>query len=887
MIRIALRALPVFLFVVIECITTIQAASKENSSFGPLQCNENLSSFACIDFSDLVLDLSNEVEIPCGQCVHMGGVTGDLEFKGGLNVVGRLHFPAGRETSLSITTPYLFVQGELTVDPESTIPAKAMVTIKLSGTDDVSFSRYDDPGDIHNMGKKPVAVVGGRFDVHAMPEACPSWLPLKDVRNANTEMVLPGQTAADCWAVGAEIAISGPRQQLQIVSITVNEDGDSILTFNTAINFDGTLEQDARFADEVALLSRNFKLTSVSDDEDFHGGHLIIYHTPAPVEQFLEGIQIEFFGQQGKVGRYPFHFHMSNSAEGSKISKNIVLNSHQRGFVVHGTHDVKLEENVAFGVHGICYMLEDGSEENNYFIRNIGMNIKIPDTVIDQESDSRPSTFWISNPHNHYIENVASGVEGLGFGYWMDLLPTVRGASLSSGLYDNVNPTTRPLLTFDGNVAKKCPFGFSTYPSSRYLPSGGMQIMKNWRLHSNQIGALVQGPRHIKLDGGVFGGNNIQVDFDRCEDCELVNADIIGRWKGIANFKGCRQTHGRWTTAGISLMKCDSPCSGMWAQHFANLTFSHFEDEGICTAAPIDVIHWKKGLFDIRKTWSNIQFDQISYPKRFPNMCELEKLGGTRTYGLYDEDGSFTETPGYLVTNLPELTTFPSQECEIFPDDCAALCPSTCLRSLIVTISYQKDEDIYLTLSDESNKEIVVASYDRNGDKSLFHLVLPAETQYIGYFSKSEVSFEGFSYIDGGGNCMKDLSLTIVDPPPPTLPPTKEHSFCLNSKNSGSLQTCKWLGLRKEMKRHQICTLSKYNRSCQGYEPASVVCDDICSSYPCRPDKKKKFIWKNKPVVKKNCTWLKGQNEKKKKKACSSNFSPSASKVCLTTCCED
>ena len=67
-----------------------------------------------------------------------------------------------------------------------------------------------------------------------------------------------------------------------------------------------------------------------------------------------------------------------------------------------------------FNVHnvGIGFMLEDGSEEENSFTRNIVMESKIPEKVLPQESDDRPSGFWISNPNNNYIENVASGIAG-------------------------------------------------------------------------------------------------------------------------------------------------------------------------------------------------------------------------------------------------------------------------------------------------------------------------------------------------------------------------------------------------------------------------------------------------------------------------------------------
>ncbi len=66
---------------------------------------------------------------------------------------------------------------------------------------------------------------------------------------------------------------------------------------------------------EVALLSRNIKLTSVagqsSDTNNFIGGHLaamVSSATAAPPTLQLVGVEIEKFGQ-GLVGRYPVHLH--------------------------------------------------------------------------------------------------------------------------------------------------------------------------------------------------------------------------------------------------------------------------------------------------------------------------------------------------------------------------------------------------------------------------------------------------------------------------------------------------------------------------------------------------------------------------------------------------
>src|SRR5690606_27206575 len=95
---------------------------------------------------------------------------------------------------------------------------------------------------------------------------------------------------------------------------------------------------------------------------------------------------------------------------------------------------------------GHCFFLEDGIETGNQFVRNLGIQTKChtskpcvptilaaagemehyddrnairqngqrsPDVLIP--SDNTVTTFWITNPANRYVENVAGGSDGNGF----------------------------------------------------------------------------------------------------------------------------------------------------------------------------------------------------------------------------------------------------------------------------------------------------------------------------------------------------------------------------------------------------------------------------------------------------------------------------------------
>eukprot|EP00756_Hemistasia_phaeocysticola_P061756 Hpha_TRINITY_DN5169_c0_g2::TRINITY_DN5169_c0_g2_i1::g.193063::m.193063 len=152
-----------------------------SGSFMPLSCNADLSNAACTVWSSKSFDLSSTVTVPCGECVTVD-VAGDLNLAAGLNVVGKLVFPSTRST-LTITTPFIFVQGELVVEElvSPVIPSPdSKLRVKLVGTDGVTLTTH--PLQSHmkcasgcSVGKKPIVVAGGSLNVNGMPDTCPTW----------------------------------------------------------------------------------------------------------------------------------------------------------------------------------------------------------------------------------------------------------------------------------------------------------------------------------------------------------------------------------------------------------------------------------------------------------------------------------------------------------------------------------------------------------------------------------------------------------------------------------------------------------------------------------------------------------------------------------------
>jgi hypothetical protein len=69
--------------------------------------------------------------------------------------------------------------------------------------------------------------------------------------------------------------------------------------------------------------------------------------------------------QRGFIGRYPLHFHKMGDCPECEFLGNAVVNSQQRGIVIHSTHRSTVMRNVVFGVKGAFIYVEEGVEIGN------------------------------------------------------------------------------------------------------------------------------------------------------------------------------------------------------------------------------------------------------------------------------------------------------------------------------------------------------------------------------------------------------------------------------------------------------------------------------------------------------------------------------------------
>jgi hypothetical protein len=159
--------------------------------FTPLSCNPvDANDWNCTPwpFGQASAD---DVKVPCGTCYTMGAYTAGetIDIEGTLNIEGKLDFPDG--TKLSLVAKGIFVQGELTMKSTKIVDGEPDITIQLVGDDDVTFTPNEENenscslGSCH-LGSKPFLVAGGKVDIDGLPDACPTWTHIKEIKSGET-----------------------------------------------------------------------------------------------------------------------------------------------------------------------------------------------------------------------------------------------------------------------------------------------------------------------------------------------------------------------------------------------------------------------------------------------------------------------------------------------------------------------------------------------------------------------------------------------------------------------------------------------------------------------------------------------------------------------------
>src|SRR5690606_23505393 len=189
------------------------------------------------------------------------------------------------------------------------------------------------------------------------------------------------------------------------------------------------------------------------------------------------------------LARYPIHWHLVGDAKGQYIKNAAIHETYNRCVTVHGTNFLRIENNVTYNNVGHCFFLEDGIEHGNQFVKNLAIQTKchttepcIPTNLAAEgenrrrgngqqsvsngiegaqvllPSDNTVASFWITNPANDYIDNVAAGSDANGF--WVSLPEHPNGQFDGTEISKNTWPRRTPFGVFKGNVAHSNYDGF-------------------------------------------------------------------------------------------------------------------------------------------------------------------------------------------------------------------------------------------------------------------------------------------------------------------------------------------------------------------------------------------------------------------------------------------
>jgi cell surface hyaluronidase len=386
------------------------------------------------------------VVIPAGKTVVLdinAPRLKSLEIRGTLQFINR---------NIELRSGSIMVHGGKLQIGSSAVPFTRIAKITLYGQDTGTEV-------MTGMGEKVLgAMMGGTIEMYGASRG-KSWTRLAATANVgDTVITLDG---APGWKVGDRIALAStdydPSQAEEAVISAV--DGNQVtlgaplkyMHFGQTQTFaDKTLESRG----EVALLSRNITISGGDGSiPTGFGGHIMMMDTS--IAKF-ENVEFTQLGQRGKLKRYPIHFHMQgDSSTGSFVRGSAIHNNFNRCLTIHGSGGIEIKNNAAYNTVGHCYFLEDGSETGNKLEGNLGFGTRRPDTGKGEikllPTDQEPATYWITNPQNDFVGNVAAG--SAFFGFWIALPQRPTGPSATDSRFANMYPRRTAMGLFQNNLA--------------------------------------------------------------------------------------------------------------------------------------------------------------------------------------------------------------------------------------------------------------------------------------------------------------------------------------------------------------------------------------------------------------------------------------------------
>jgi cell migration-inducing and hyaluronan-binding protein len=384
-----------------------------------------------------------------------------------LTIDGKLSFADDKD--LELKTDWIYLPGgELDIGSEAH-PYRHTATITL--TDNV-------PGeDINTMGDRGIMLLKGTLSLHG--DRTNTWTKLARTAKAGSARI--DVLNASGWRKGDVIVLAStdydPHQAERRTIVAVS---GATITLDQPLKYmhfgEITFGVDER--GEVGLLTRNIRIQASDDAEkSYFGGHIMAM---AGSKMFISSVELSRMGQNMHLARYPIHWHIIGDAQGQYIQNSSIHDTYSRCVTVHGTNDVRVQNNVTYNTVGHCFFLEDAVEHGDQFIHNLAILTKchpdgkacVPTNLgpagsgggpgsgaagqsaknVLIPSDNTASSFWITNPDNVYRDNVAAGSESTGF---CSPCPSTRRARSSA----------RKAATRSGPAGPRCGSSRATPPT--------------------------------------------------------------------------------------------------------------------------------------------------------------------------------------------------------------------------------------------------------------------------------------------------------------------------------------------------------------------------------------------------------------------------------------
>jgi cell migration-inducing and hyaluronan-binding protein len=635
-----------------------------------------------------------------------------------VTVEGKLSFADDRDIALE--TEWIYLRGgELQIGSEAR-PYTHNATITL--TDNVPDE------DINTMGDRGILLMGGTLNLHG--DRRNTWTKLARTAAAGSASIEVLDAAG--WRKGDVIVLAStdfdPRQaeKRTIAAIRGNA-----LTLDAPLQYMhfGAITFGVDERGEVGLLTRNIRIQASDDAErSYFGGHIMAM---AGSRMYVSGVELSRMGQNMHLARYPIHWHILGEGQGQYIENASIHDTYSRCVTVHGTNNLRVENNVTFNTVGHCFFLEDAVETGNQFVHNLAIMTKchpdgkpcVPtnlgpagsgggpgsgaagqssgDVLIP--SDNTASAFWITNPDNIYRDNVAAGSEQTGF--WFALPEHPTGAHEAKEGSANIWPRRTAVREFSGNTAHSNfdgfmfdrgprPDGTFSVGGSNYhfaftdptdptsAPKGS--VFENFTGYKNRHGAVwgrgeLHLFRNLRVADNAIGFTHAASAVGRAEyTSRVVDSLFVGESDNIGNPTTPQEiAYGRSRPNDIA----DFPIRGYeyydLRHDLENTTFVNFVPNATRDAGAISYLMYTSFGMSTENAVAGAKFVNAK-PVSFPPVVrrwasDFGRQNAWRGAAIHDRDGSVGGVPdSYIV--LDNGIADDEQACTIKPEWGAAVC---------------------------------------------------------------------------------------------------------------------------------------------------------------------------------------------------------------------